>query len=86
MDLEDMWFQQDGATCHTARETTDLLREQFPARLISRNGDQNWPPRTCDLTTCDYFLWGLVKSHVYVNKPRTIPEIKSEIRRVIGEM
>ena len=64
MDLEDMWFQQDGATCHTARETTDLLREKFPASHISRNGDQNWPLRPCDLTACDYFLWGLVKSRV----------------------
>jgi hypothetical protein len=86
MDLEDMWFQQDGATCHTARETIDLLREKCPARLISRNGDQNLTPRSCDLTSCDYFLWGLVKSRVYVNKPRTIPELKSEIRRVIGEI
>jgi hypothetical protein len=26
-----------------------------------------------------------VKSRVYVNKPQTIPELKEEIRRVIGE-
>jgi hypothetical protein len=45
MDMEDMWFQDDGATCHTARETTELLREKFSGRVISRNGDQNWPPR-----------------------------------------
>ena len=25
-DLNDIWFQQDGATTHTARETMDLLR------------------------------------------------------------
>ena len=25
MDMEDMWFQQDGTICHTARETTELL-------------------------------------------------------------
>jgi hypothetical protein len=24
MDMEDMWFQQDGATCLTARDTTEL--------------------------------------------------------------
>jgi hypothetical protein len=27
--MDDMWFQQDGATCHTARETTELLRQNF---------------------------------------------------------
>jgi hypothetical protein len=85
MDMEDMWFQQDGASCHIARETTELLRENFRGRVISRNGDQNWPPRSCDLTPCDFFLWGFVKSRVYANKPQTIPELKVEIRRVIGE-
>ena len=80
------WFQQDGATCHTARETTELLREKFPGRVISRNGDQNWPPRSCYLTPCDFFLWGFVKSRVCANKPQTIPELKAEIRRVMGEI
>ena len=41
IEMEVMWFQQDGATCYTARETTELLREKFPGRVISRNGDQN---------------------------------------------
>ena len=86
MDMEGMWFQQDGATCHTACETMELLREKFPGRVISRNGDRNWPPRSCDLSPCDFFLWGFVKSRVYANKPQTIPELKAEIGRVIGEI
>ncbi|CAK1579984.1 unnamed protein product [Parnassius mnemosyne] len=86
MDLDNMWFQQDGATCHTAHETIDLLQQRFPEHIISRNSDVNWPPRSCDLTPCDFFLWGFVKSRVYANKPETIPELKSEIQRVIGEI
>jgi hypothetical protein len=35
MDMEDMWFQQDGATCHTVRETTELLHEKFPGCVSS---------------------------------------------------
>lgn len=31
-----LWVQQDGATCHTARETTDLLNARFDGRLISK--------------------------------------------------
>ena len=85
MEMEDMLFQQDGATCDTARETIELLREKFTGRVISHNCDQNWPPRSCDLTPCDFLLWGFVKSRVYANKPQTIPELKAEIRRVIGE-
>ena len=32
------WFQQDGATVHTARETVQLLRQCFGERMISRYG------------------------------------------------
>ncbi|GFX62170.1 transposase [Trichonephila clavipes] len=54
-DVQEMWFQQDGATCHTARATIDLLKDTFGDRLISRFGPVNWPPRSCDLTPLDYF-------------------------------
>ncbi|GFT99621.1 transposable element Tc3 transposase [Trichonephila clavipes] len=59
-DVQDLWFQQDGATCHTARATIDLLKDTFGDHLISRFGPVNWPPRSCDLTPLDYFLWGCV--------------------------
>ncbi|GFV78724.1 hypothetical protein TNCV_3168251 [Trichonephila clavipes] len=64
-DVQELGFQQDGATCHTARATIDLLKDTFGDRLISRFGPVNWPPRSCDLTPLDYFLWGYVKSLVY---------------------
>lgn len=86
MDINRMWFQQDGATCHTARQTIHLLQEKFGHRILSRNGDQNWPARSCDLTPLDFFLWGYVKSVVYENKPRNTQELKEEIGRVISEI
>lgn len=84
MNVDDMWFQQDGATCHTANETMALLRTKFNGRVISRHGDIHWPPRSCDLTPLDFFLWGYLKEKVYVNNPRTIPELKDEIIRHIN--
>ncbi|GFU39213.1 uncharacterized protein TNCV_1902971 [Trichonephila clavipes] len=60
-DVQELWFQQDGATCHTARVTIDLLKDIFGKRPISRFGPVNWPPRSCYLTPLDYFLWGLRK-------------------------
>ncbi|GFX92830.1 transposase [Trichonephila clavipes] len=45
----------------TARATIDLLKDTFGDRLISSFGPVNWPPRSCDLTPLDYFLWGYVK-------------------------
>ncbi|GFV22147.1 putative transposable element [Trichonephila clavipes] len=67
-DVQELWFQQDGAACHTAQATIDLLKNTFGDRLISRFGPVNWPPRSSDLTPLDYFLWGYVKSLVYADK------------------
>ncbi|GFV74139.1 uncharacterized protein TNCV_4510451 [Trichonephila clavipes] len=54
-DVQELWFQQDGATCHTARATIDLLKDTFGDHLNSSFGPVNWPPRSCDLTPLDYF-------------------------------
>ncbi|QQP41642.1 Transposable element Tc3 transposase [Caligus rogercresseyi] len=83
LNLVNMWFHQDGATCHTARETMNMLKDEFGEQLISRNGPVSWPPRSCDLTPLDYFLWGYVKSLVYVDKPNTIEALQDNITRVI---
>ncbi|GFX28339.1 transposase [Trichonephila clavipes] len=85
-DVQELWFQQDGATCHTARATIDLLKDTFGDRLISRFGPVNWPPRSCDLTPLDYFLWGYVKSLVYADKPQTLDHLEDSIRRVIADI
>ncbi|GFT42092.1 transposable element Tc3 transposase [Trichonephila clavipes] len=81
-----LWNQQDGATCHTARATIDLLKDTFGDRLISRFGPVTWPPRSCDLTPLDYFLWGYVKSLVCADKPQTLGHLEDNIRRVIADI
>ncbi|GFX95550.1 DUF4817 domain-containing protein [Trichonephila clavipes] len=83
-DVQELWFQQDGATCLTARATIDLLKDPFGDRLISRFGPVNWPPRSCDLTPLDYFLWSYVKSLAYADKPQTLDHLEDFIRRVIA--
>ncbi|GFV02996.1 putative DD41D transposase [Trichonephila clavipes] len=40
-DVQELWFQQDGETCHTARGTIDLLKDTIGDRLISRFGPVN---------------------------------------------
>ncbi|GFX16988.1 DUF4817 domain-containing protein [Trichonephila clavipes] len=85
-DVQKLWFQQDGATRHTARAPIDLLKDTFGDRLISRFGPVNWPPRSCDLTPLDYFLWGYVTSLVYADKPQTLDHLEDNIRRVIADI
>ncbi|GFX87918.1 uncharacterized protein TNCV_4373831 [Trichonephila clavipes] len=60
-DVQELWFQQDGATCHTARATIDLLKDTFRDRLISRFGPVNWPSRSCEFNTARLFSVGLCK-------------------------
>ncbi|GFU34385.1 DUF4817 domain-containing protein [Trichonephila clavipes] len=58
----------------------------FGDRLISRFGPVNWPPRSCDLTPPDYFLWSYVILLVYADKPQTLDHLEDNIRRVIADI
>ena len=78
-----LWFQQDGATAHTATKSMEVLRKMFPSRLVSLRGDVPWPARSPDLAPCDFFLWGYLKERVYRDRPKTIQELKIAIDREI---
>ena len=82
-DIGNIWFQQDGATCHTAVATPDVLHPVSEDRIISRRADVVWPPRTCDLTPLDYYLCGAAKDKCYADKPDTIEALKDNIREAI---
>ena len=86
-DIDNIWLQQDGATCHTAEATLDVLRPLvFEDHTINRRAEVVWPPRSCDLTPLDYYLWGAVKDKYYTDKPETIDALKNNIREAIGEI
>ena len=55
-DIGNIWFQQDGATCHTAEATLGVLRPVFEDHIISHKADVVWLPRSCDLTPLDCYL------------------------------
>lgn len=81
MFLDDMCFQLDCATCHTAQETIQLLHESS-ACVISHFNEQNslkqeMSPRSCDLTPLDFFLWGFMPT-----SPRSPTEIGNWINDI----
>jgi len=82
--MGDIWFQQDGATAHTARVSMTKLRQMFPTHLVSLRGDLRWPARSPDLSICDFFLWGYLKEKVFKHRPHTLEELKDRIREEIG--
>ena len=85
-DIGNIRFQQYGSTCHTAEATLDVLRPVFDDRIISRRADVIQPPRSCDLTLLDYYLWGAVKDKCYADKLDTIDALKDNIREATGEI
>ena len=85
-DIGNICFQQDGATCHTSEVTLNVVSLVLENRIISRRADVVWPPRSCDLTPFDYYLWGTVKDRCYADKPETIDALKDNIREAIGEI
>ena len=42
LEIDTIWFQQDGATCNISCETFVLLDKKFPERVISLHGDKKW--------------------------------------------
>jgi hypothetical protein len=82
---EDFIFQQDGAPPHFHGAVRAHLNEHLPNRWTGRAGQADSPlmkrpPRSPDLTTCDFFLWGHIKDLVYVPPlPRDIDELKRRI-------
>ena len=82
---EDFIYQQDGAPPHWKLTVRAYLNDNLPSRRIGRASSEDnamlkWPPRSPDLTPCDFFLWGYVKTLAYVPPlPENIKELKQTI-------
>jgi hypothetical protein len=82
-DYKKYYFQQDGASSHTAKKVQNYLRSKFGDKFMDKN---RWPPRSPDLNPCDFYLWGYLKARVYNPLPKTLDELKSNIRREIEKI
>ena len=82
----DFTFQQDGATCHTHRETQKWCKDNFPAFLEKTR----WPPNSPDLNPLDYCIWNelvrVIKWDKVTNKQTLIDELKMAVKRVSHEV
>ena len=71
-DLSHTYFQQDRPPAHYATSVRNWLDQTSPNGWIGSRGPIEWPTRSPDLTTPDFFLWGVLKKKVFAHKPRTI--------------
>jgi hypothetical protein len=65
------------------------LNDELPHRWIGLVGEDDvtlfpWPPRSPDLTPCDFFLWGYIKALVYVPPlPRSLIKLRERIAAAV---
>ncbi|GFS78502.1 uncharacterized protein TNCV_3147551 [Trichonephila clavipes] len=55
-------------------------------RIVSRLCRYPWPPRSPDLTPADFWLWGYLKSPVYLSGPSSLSELKDVIGREVSSI
>ena len=75
------WFQKDGAPAHYITAAREILDNNLAGHLIDRRGEIEWPDRSPDLTTCDYWYWGYIKHLVYDSeRPKMLEELEAKIK------
>ncbi|KFM73750.1 hypothetical protein X975_08779, partial [Stegodyphus mimosarum] len=85
--LREMIFMQDGAPPHVAVRVQQMLRQKFTTeRVISRYFPTAWPPRSPDITPCDFWLWSYLKSKVYQGVVQDLATSKDNISRTVREI
>ena len=82
-------WQQDGATCHTARMVMRNLNGVFGHRLLAKNciQGQEWALASPDMTPLDFFLWSFVKMKVYTAPlPQNLNQLTQRITNVFANL
>ena len=88
--LHELVFIQNGAPPHWCTNVRKWLKKNLPGRWIGRGGPHicniTWPTRSPNMTKMNYFLWGYIKSKVYVNEHEIIIDLKAAIISVFQEV
>jgi hypothetical protein len=63
------------AASKACRQVTAHLNKHYENYWIGRHGPVSWPPRSPDLTTFDFCLWGLMKEMTYRTNLNTRREL-----------
>ena len=74
-----LWWAQDGAPAHRLLGVRYRLNETFMNRVVGLGHNVEWPPRSPDLTPCDFFMWGYLKDKVFSTPPENIQQLRQKI-------
>ena len=83
-----MYWQQDGAPCHTANRTIRFLDQVFGHRMLAYKSLQgeDWSPSSPDLSACDFHLWARVRDIAYRPLPNTVAELKQKVTQACASI
>lgn len=70
------WFQQDGASSHSAQLSLQFLRQIFGSRVISLKTSFEWPPHSPDCNPLDYWFWSFMKTILIGYEVETLEDFK----------
>lgn len=84
--MNEVYFQQDGAPCHNARRVREFLNEHFRDNWLGTNGPVRWPPRSPDLTPLDFFFWGFIKNSIYKVKSNNVNELRRRFQNSLRKV
>ena len=73
------WWAQDGAPPHRSHEGRNWLAEFCRHHVIALYHDVEWSSRSPDLTPCDSFVWGYLKSKIYITPSESIDDLRQNI-------
>ncbi len=77
------YFKQDGASPHRGKMAQKYLQLKFKEKFKDK---KKWPPRSCDLNPCDYFLWPYLKSKVYNPLSNNLSDLNVNIENEIKKI
>ena len=75
-----LWWFQDGAPAHCLKAVRHMFHEMFANLFVALYHEVEWPPRSSDMTLCDFFLWGYSKSQFFVTSPRDMQDLRNRIQ------
>ena len=77
----DFIFHSDGAPAPYSSRVRTYLDNKRPGNWIGRGRTVERPPRSPNLTPCDFFLWGHLQEKVYATLVASMEGLKERIRR-----
>ena len=80
-------FMQDGAPVHCSVNVRKNLNEKLADSWIGRSGPIEWPPRSPDLTLCDFWLRSYMRDFVFKHpSPTNLEELITRSEQIFSSL